>query len=54
MLFYFTGTGNSLHVARNLLRSGERLVNMAEAGKRSEYTYHLKKGERVGFIFTRA
>ena len=51
MLFYFTGTGNSLHVARNLLRPGERLVNMAEAQKHAEYSYHLAGSERVGFIF---
>lgn len=51
MLFYFSGTGNSLHAARTLLKPGERLVSMAEAEKRSEYSYHLAKGERAGFIF---
>ena len=47
MLFSFSGTGNSLHVARTLLHPGEKLVNMAKG----DHLYHLEKGERVGFIF---
>lgn len=51
MIFYFSGTGNSLWAAQKLAqRTGERLVNMAdEVG--GDCRYALEKGERVGFVF---
>ena len=51
MIFYFTGTGNSFYVANQLLKKGERLINMAEAREREEYRYTVSAGEKVGFIF---
>lgn len=51
MIFYFSGTGNSLYVAHKLLEEGERLVDMAAARRDEEYTYRIAKGERVGFVF---
>lgn len=49
MIFYFTGTGNSLYAAKSLLNDGEELVNMAE--NRSTLKSYDLKGERVGFVF---
>ena len=50
MIFYFTGTGNSLYAAQKLLEDGERLVNIGATVKSREFTYELKLNERVGFV----
>lgn len=34
MVFYFTGTGNSLFAAKRLLFEGEKLINIADAMKK--------------------
>lgn len=51
MIFYFSGTGNSDWVARQIAKvQDERLLSMAEEiGKGREYT--LSDGEKVGFVF---
>lgn len=46
MIFYFTGTGNSLYAAKKLLVDGERLINIAEAIKNIEYGKVTKKRNR--------
>jgi len=51
MIFYFSGTGNSLVAARRLAVRGERLVDMAAARNNREFRYEVKKGEKVGFVF---
>ncbi len=51
MIFYFTGTGNSLFAAKRLLDEGEKLVSIAEAMKKNEYDYTLTPGEKLGFVF---
>lgn len=51
MIFYFTGTGNSLFAAKRLLAEGEKLINIAEAIKKNEYDYNVENGENVGFVF---
>ena len=51
MIFYFTGTGNSLMAAKAVARSGEELINMAEARKQGNCKYELAENERVGFVF---
>ncbi len=51
MIFYFTGTGNSLFAAKRLLDEGEKMVNIAEAIKKNEYDYTLTPGEKLGFVF---
>ena len=51
MIFYFTGTGNSLMAAKAVARSGEELINMAEARKHGNCKYELTEYERVGFVF---
>lgn len=51
MIFYFSGTGNSAWVARQLAEGqNEDLLAIAgEINKNKEYT--LKEGEKVGFVF---
>lgn len=51
MIFYFTGTGNSLAAAKKLLEADEALVNMADAIKNNEFDYTVTEGENVGFVF---
>ena len=51
MIFYFTGTGNSLYAARTLALEGERLIDMAKARNSGEFHYAREKRERVGFVF---
>ena len=51
MLFYFTGSGNSLFAAKQLLHAGERLINMAAAWKDGQFAFDRIDGERVGFVF---
>lgn len=51
MIFYFTGTGNSLWAAKQLANDGERLINIAEARKNGEYAYSAADREKVGFVF---
>ncbi len=51
MIFYFTGTGNSLMAAKYLAEENERLVDMAKARKAGELLFELEEGERLGFVF---
>lgn len=51
MIFYFTGTGNSLFAAKRLLANDEQLVNIADAINNNEYEYRIKPGENVGLVF---
>lgn len=49
MIFYFSGTGNSLWVAKQLAEQmNDTLVPIAERG---EATYKLDTDEKVGFVF---
>ena len=52
MIFYFSGTGNSEYVARQLADAlGERLIGMAQAINSGEMHYKLADGEMVGWVF---
>lgn len=52
MIFYFSGTGNSYAAARFLSeRLGEGLVDIAQAMQEDTKVYHLREGERLGFVF---
>lgn len=50
MIFYFSATGNSLHVARQLAQEGERLVSIPEAIDSGAYEYDIEEGENVGIV----
>ncbi len=52
MIFYFTGTGNSYHVAKEMaLITKEKLVNMGSPMEFKKDEYELQPGERIGFVF---
>lgn len=51
MIFYFTGTGNSLFAANRLIKDGEKLINIADAISRNEFEYNVSEGENVGLVF---
>ncbi|WMJ90301.1 EFR1 family ferrodoxin [Anaerocolumna sp. MB42-C2] len=53
MIFYFSGTGNSLFIAKNIAEhSNERLISIAAVINSgiSNYEYTLKVNELVGFV----
>lgn len=51
MIFYFSGTGNSAWVARQLAEGqNEELLSIAMEIDRNK-AYKLKEGEKVGFVF---
>ena len=51
MIFYFSGTGNSAWVARQLAKGqNEELLSIAMEIDRNK-AYKLKEGEKVGFVF---
>lgn len=54
MIFYFTGTGNSLQVAKNIAKhSDEKLISIAKimSDKNSSFNYNLAEDESIGFVF---
>ncbi|QOX63715.1 4Fe-4S ferredoxin [Anoxybacterium hadale] len=54
MIFYFTGTGNSLYAANAIAEAqGEQLISIpAEMDRKQEvYSYEQKDGELLGFVF---
>ena len=51
MIFYFTGTGNSLYAAQKLADEGEEIVSIVEALRSDAFHYTLKEGEKLGFVF---
>lgn len=52
MIFYFSGTGNSKHIADKITNStGERLVYISESIIEKNETYEIGENERIGFVF---
>jgi NAD-dependent dihydropyrimidine dehydrogenase PreA subunit/flavodoxin len=54
MIFYFSGTGNSLQVAKNIgEKSGEELVSIARVmnSKDGCFEYELRDNETIGFVY---
>lgn len=52
MIFYFTGTGNSLYAARKIGdASGEHLIDITAAMKEKAFSYSLTADEKIGFVF---
>ena len=51
MIFYFTGTGNSLYAAQKLADEGEEVVSIVDALRRKAFHYVLKENEKLGFVF---
>ena len=52
MIFYFSGCGNSRHVAETLAAGlNDNLVFIPEAAREGRYEYTLDEGESLGFVF---
>ena len=52
MIFYFTGTGNSYAVAKEMSKAcSEELISIGNSYKKEEFTYELNNDETLGFIF---
>lgn len=54
MIFYFTGTGNSLYAASNIAEAqGDRVFSIAKLMDQNEDVYHYELGENelLGFAF---
>lgn len=52
MIFYFTGCGNSKHLAETIATQlNDTLVFIPEAARDNRYDYTLAEGERLGFVF---
>jgi len=54
MIFYFSGTGNSLHIATRISRSlGEGLISIPVEMNKNENTlsYNIKEGGYIGFVY---
>jgi NAD-dependent dihydropyrimidine dehydrogenase PreA subunit/flavodoxin len=54
MVFYFSGTGNSLYVAKNIaINQGEELISISKEMKQNKgfYEYDLKLGEKIIFVY---
>jgi len=52
MIFYFSGCGNSKHVAETIAAGlNDTLVFIPEAAHENQYEYSLKEGESLGFVF---
>lgn len=52
MIFYFSGTGNSLWVAKHLQAAFQDSVcNIAQATIKNNYTFSIAQNEKIGFVF---
>ena len=52
MIFYFSGCGNSKHVAEAIAAGlDDTLVFIPEAARENRYEYELAEGESLGFVF---
>lgn len=52
MLFYFSGTGNSLYVAKKLQNAiGGELIDIASAVQEGRYDHRPSENESIGFVF---
>lgn len=52
MILYFSGTGNSLYIAKQLAKlTNDRIVSIAELTLSKTYTLDLSPNERIGFVY---
>ena len=51
MIFYFTGTGNSLFAAKALADEGEEIISIIDALHAKAFQYTLADNEKLGFVF---
>jgi len=52
MIFYFSGSGNSLYAAQEISKAqGDRLVSIAKAIRNEAYVYEVEENETIGFCY---
>lgn len=53
MIFYFSGTGNSLYVAKSIKNNDEEIISIAKElhSNKDIYEYDLKEDENIAFVF---
>lgn len=52
MIFYFTGTGNSLAAAQTIAKAtDDMLVDIGASFKHADFDFTLEQGEQLGFVF---
>lgn len=52
MVLYFSGTGNSLYIAKKIAEAfGERLISIAELVRNNQYTISVEVDESIGFVY---
>lgn len=52
MIFYFSATGNSRHIAKLIAeKTGDRYADITECLKKDLYNFIADKGENIGFVF---
>lgn len=50
MIFYFSGTGNSLHAAMKVQQENEALISIADCVKEKNFHFTLKPEETLGIV----
>ena len=52
MIFYFSATGNSRHIAKMIAeKTGDRYADITECLKKELYDFFSDKNENIGFVF---
>lgn len=52
MILYFSGTGNSLYIAKKLAEIlDERIISIAELVCKGQYDIPVRDGENIGFVY---
>ena len=52
MIFYFSATGNSRHVAKKIADTlGENAINITDCLKKDFFNFLADKSEKIGFVF---
>lgn len=52
MIFYFSGTGNSLYAAQTIAKEQQdQVISIAKAIQNQEYCYEVKESEAIGFCY---
>ena len=52
MIFYFSGCGNSKHIAETIAEGlNDTMVFIPEAARNNQYDYTMAEGEALGFVF---
>lgn len=52
MVFYFSGTGNSLYIARSIgIQLCEKVISISEEVLRDNYRFVVEEEENIGFVY---